>query len=91
MAKFETGITDDILDAAATFIQDARDHAWSGQLDRTLDELLQASRGIEDALRRTVREMREHDWTWQQIGDELGVSRQAAQERFGAGPSGSRS
>jgi phage-related minor tail protein len=91
MDTFKTGLTVDNLDAASTLIGSARSNVWRGNLEAVLDELLQASGEIERALRNTVREMREAEWTWQQIGDQLGVSRQAVQERFGAGPSGSRS
>lgn len=38
----------------------------------------------EDALYRAVEDAREAGMSWQAIGDVLGVSRQAAQQRFGA-------
>lgn len=38
----------------------------------------------ERSLARTVRDMRKaYGWSWTEIGDALGISRQAAQQRFG--------
>lgn len=39
----------------------------------------------ESDLRTSVARARERGATWQQIGDALGISRQAAHERFGGG------
>ncbi len=33
---------------------------------------------------RHVRSARAHGWTWQQIGDALGVSRQAVHKKYGS-------
>lgn len=39
---------------------------------------------VDNVLAATVREMRaRHGWSWQQVGDALGITRQAAQQRFG--------
>ena len=38
----------------------------------------------EAAVALAVSDARAEGWTWQQIGDVLGVSRQAAQQRYGA-------
>lgn len=91
MNNFRAGLTVDKLAAATDLLTNAQKHTWAGELEEALDVLLQASVDVELALRATVREMREHEWTWQQIADQLGVSRQAVQQRFGAGPPGSRS
>lgn len=39
--------------------------------------------GVEQLLQARVDLARRHERTWQEIGDALGVSRQAAQQRFG--------
>ncbi len=47
-----------------------------------------AARHLERAesdLRASVARARERGATWQQVGDALGISRQAAHERFGGG------
>ncbi|WP_459718744.1 hypothetical protein [Actinophytocola sp. KF-1] len=46
-------------------------------------EALGHARAAEDALRRAVDEARASGRTWQEIGDVLGTSRQAAFQRFG--------
>ncbi|MDQ3786441.1 MAG: DUF3887 domain-containing protein [Actinomycetota bacterium] len=46
-------------------------------------EALGRARDAEDALRRAVEEARASGRTWQEIGDVLGTSRQAAFQRFG--------
>ncbi len=46
-------------------------------------EALGQARDAEDALRRAVDEARASGRTWQEIGDVLGTSRQAAYQRFG--------
>jgi hypothetical protein len=46
-------------------------------------EALGQARDAEDALRRAVEEARASGRTWQEIGDVLGTSRQAAFQRFG--------
>ena len=46
-------------------------------------EALGRAREAEDALRRAVEEARASGRTWQEIGDVLGTSRQAAFQRFG--------
>lgn len=43
----------------------------------------QLSRSVDDALRAAVRRARDAGRTWQEIGDLLGTSRQAAFQRFG--------
>jgi hypothetical protein len=54
----------------------------TGNTDRL--HLLQQMRSDLDSLERlTVKECRNCDWTWQEIGDALGTTRQAAQQRFG--------
>jgi hypothetical protein len=53
-----------------------------GNSDRL--ELLRKMRSDVEALERlTVKECRNCDWTWQDVGDALGITRQAAQQRFG--------
>lgn len=40
--------------------------------------------GVEQLLQARVEMARRHDRTWQEIGDALGVSRQAAQQKYGS-------
>ena len=47
-----------------------------------LKGLASASRSIEAKVTETVREARRQRFTWEEIGAALGVSRQAAWERF---------
>ncbi|MEO9327353.1 DUF3887 domain-containing protein [Gordonia aurantiaca] len=46
-------------------------------------DALQLSRRAEDLLSATARAARDHGCTWQEIGDVVGVTRQAAFQRFG--------
>jgi hypothetical protein len=54
--------------------EDADDLVYLVQLRDLVDEQLTAA-----AVRMNVK----HGWTWQAIGDALGITRQAAQQRFG--------
>lgn len=38
----------------------------------------------ERALQQAVNEARHQGWTWATVGDTLGITRQAAQQRFGS-------
>ncbi len=52
----------------------------------TLDQLAAftaTAREIEDGTRARVWQARQDGATWQQIGDAIGVSKQAAQQRYG--------
>ncbi len=49
-----------------------------------LNELKHHAQVIEYATKYAVEMMREDGATWQAVGDALGVSKQAAQQRFGA-------
>ena len=58
-----------------------------GHADDLLDELGQlrlVELFAEKARRAVVQDARAAGFTWQQIGDTLGVSRQAVHERYGA-------
>jgi uncharacterized protein with PIN domain len=47
---------------------------------------LDVSRELDRVIKESVRAMREaHGFSWAQIADELGMTRQAAQQRFGKG------
>jgi len=51
-----------------------------------LVDLVELQRELDDCVRASVRVMREeHGYTWQQLADELGVTRQAVQQRYGKG------
>lgn len=58
-----------------------RDGRWLRQVREAAD----AAASAEDALRAAVAEARERGEPWGTIGMVLGVSRQAAQQRFGKG------
>ncbi len=46
--------------------------------------LARTARLVEDSIRAHVAIARDEDATWQRIGDALGVSKQAAQQRYGS-------
>lgn len=48
-----------------------------------LRAVLALRRLIDDLERRQVRRARDAGWSWQQIGDALGISRQAAHKKHG--------
>lgn len=52
---------------------------WAGSIRRALD--IQAA--ADDVVRAAVQQARHHGVTWQAVGDALGVSRQAAFQRYG--------
>jgi hypothetical protein len=62
--------------------------SWLGEYsDDPLAQVRQAAGQVLDyqaALQNRVAEASDAGCTWQQIGDALGVSRQAAQQRFGS-------
>lgn len=51
---------------------------WAGSLEPTS----RAAESIQELLRSRVQELRSRGITWEQIGEALGVSRQAARQRF---------
>ncbi|WP_197487603.1 hypothetical protein [Dietzia timorensis] len=61
-------------------------HSVNLWLTTAMDEIAKAQRAVDRAreqLTATVREARSNGRTWAEIGDELGMSRQAAFKRFG--------
>lgn len=48
-----------------------------------LGQIWLVEKAVEQARHHTVRQARAAGFTWEQIGDALGVSRQAAHERYG--------
>lgn len=54
-----------------------------GRLDE-LAELAALRDAADDALHRAVMQLSRQGFSWAQIGDQLGVTRQAAHARFGA-------
>ena len=56
-----------------------------GDVD-ALADLLRLGRDIEDATDIAVAGLRAHGYSWAEIGTRIGVSRQAAQQRWGAEP-----
>ena len=69
---------------------DTSEAPWPSQLDeldteevlRRLQPSANLIRGVERTLQGTVRVLRDRGVTWARIGETLGVSRQAAWERF---------
>lgn len=49
----------------------------------SLEIAAQIAQDGQDGLAWAIDRVRRAGWTWQQVGDFLGVSRQAAQQRFG--------
>jgi DNA-directed RNA polymerase specialized sigma24 family protein len=78
--------TSDLMqNAATTIIKTALD--WSsgkGDAQDAIQAIKVAGWQLETAQRALVTECRGHGWTWAEIGEWLGTSRQAAQQRFGA-------
>lgn len=72
------GYARSIVSGAGADRSDARDAA----LARVYDAL-QLGRRAEELLSATARAARDHGCTWQEIGDVVGVTRQAAFQRFG--------
>ena len=54
--------------------------AQRSELDEATELVANARAGLADAVRFAREEFR---WTWAEVGIALGISRQAAQERFG--------
>jgi hypothetical protein len=67
-------------DAAESCVSIADDLAYSPQ--DALNVLSHARAYLNDIERLIVRQMRDDGWTWQEIADEYGITRQAAHERF---------
>lgn len=66
----------DDLDPATTVAYDAAPHRQILNARQALDD-------AEDGLRKAVTDARAGGYSWAMIGASLGVSRQAAQQRFG--------
>lgn len=56
---------------------------WDHRLVSELDHWLRQERTAEQQIGRLVRELRREGCPWSVIGMALGISRQAAQQRFG--------
>lgn len=63
---------------AANMADDARRYKWA----TLLDDATTSIKFMEDVARQAVEAMRDLGATWQEVGDAIGVSRQAAWERF---------
>src|SRR5436305_3254261 len=71
----------DVLDAARQFAE-----AWPRQAAGSLaavSAVRQLAGAVDEALRATVDRARDSGHTWQEVGDVLGTTRQAAFQRFG--------
>jgi len=77
--------TSDLMQNAATSIIKTAIDWSSGQGDAqdAIQALKVAGWQLETAQRALVKECRGNGWTWAEIGQWLGTSRQAAQQRFG--------
>jgi hypothetical protein len=75
-----------LLVSEASPLFDVLDHMAETAADRLqlVADLLNYAGHVDSALYDAVQEARAAGRTWQEIGDVLGVSRQAAQQRFGA-------
>lgn len=58
----------------------------AGDLRLRLEALAALRVAVEEALPGAVREARGRGWSWAEVAEPLGVSRQAAQQRYGGGP-----
>lgn len=59
---------------------------WDFDLHRQLQALTAAAQWIEEEKVRHIAKMRVAGMTWSQIGDALGVSKQAATKKYGEAP-----
>ncbi len=62
-------------------------HAWArrvaaGDID-AIGDMAAAARELDDAMRRAVTGLRAKDYSWAEIATRLGITRQAAQQRWG--------
>lgn len=78
----------DTLDNAGAWIKQAQFDMGGVRINDSMLEALyninQARTDIDAAERQAVEQIRSAGGTWQAIGDRLGMSRQAAQQRFSA-------
>jgi hypothetical protein len=58
--------------------------AWADEPE--LRELVDMRKHLDEAIQHAVERQRDRGVTWQRIGDALGITRQAAQERFKVKP-----
>lgn len=63
-----------------------KDLASAATFVLNLERAVMAAQEAEDEIRRIIPALREHGASWQTIGDILGVSKQAAQQRYGHKP-----
>jgi hypothetical protein len=77
---------DKFLTAARSAVQDLLDEYAGGDRLREGVYLADLAEDLADYAGSCVRiaKHRDEDLTWQQVGDAFGVSRQAAQQRYGA-------
>jgi len=70
------------LDQVAELVDDARTQLRMRSLDEALHACLLAQVTLESATDSTVKAMRWAGYTWAEVGDRLGVTRQSAHERY---------
>lgn len=83
-AENRDNIDTDLSDAE-TAILAVRSHLKHAHLGDALERLTAARRTLEATETDLVMLMRSGGTPWQQIGDLFGITRQAAQQRYGAG------
>lgn len=67
--------------------RNASDYAAEANSKAALKSLMWTMRAAEAATRDAVEQAREAGMTWEQVGQALGVTKQAAQQRYGIPPS----
>ena len=75
-------VCNNILDGRAAPVFPGWDSLTDAELLRTLGPAAATVRSVADTLKQHVHTLRKRGVTWTQIGKALGVSRQAAWERF---------
>lgn len=83
--------TDQLLLAVGRMLSAASSRV-AGEDPEELRQLVELERVLAECIRRAVHGLRRNGVTWQEVGEVLGTSRQAAQQRWGgtAEPAGSR-
>lgn len=70
---------------ASTLARQCLDRAASSTGTEHLRNLSAAVANVQSEIQRSVEKLREEGMSWAQIGDALGVSKQAAQQRYSRG------
>lgn len=82
-SRVERPEVDELGAASKRFARAIARRAAEGD-DLALEQLVEVSRAVDVALGDAARAMHGFGYSWTEIGDRLGITRQAARQRFGA-------